>query len=81
MTRRRRQTVFIRIYEETRDALLRTQASVRAEQVRLGLPRKTSTFADLIEGALHVQTKWKSLFLISTYAVARSKYQALTLEP
>ena len=52
MPRRRRQTVSIRVYEETRDALLRTQSRMRAEQVRLGLPRKKSTFAELIERAL-----------------------------
>ena len=49
---KRQKTVSVRIYEETRNALLSVQSRMLAEQVRLGLPRKKSKFADLIDIAL-----------------------------
>jgi hypothetical protein len=49
---KRPKTVSVRIYEETRNALLLVQSRMRADQVRLGLPRKKSRFADLIAVAL-----------------------------
>ena len=52
---KRPKTVSIRIYEETRDALLSIQSHIRAEQVRQSAPRKKSTFADLIAIAVKVQ--------------------------
>jgi len=54
---KRPKTVSIRIYEETRDVLLAIQSKIRAEQVHLGLPKKKSRFADLIEKAL-LADKW-----------------------
>jgi len=50
---KRPKTVSVRIYEETRDALLLVQSRMRADQVRLGLPRKKSRFALILPERTH----------------------------